>query len=224
MSNSKKIRRLLVANRSEIAVRIFRTCAELGIHTITVYASEDPSLHRLKADESFQIGNPGDSVGAYLPIEAIIRAAKSSGADAIHPGYGFLAESPELADACVTENIVFVGPRGDTMRDLGDKISARRIAESVGVPVAINRSLFFREQLSDVRSGPTLTRALVERGPDLSRPQRKRKLQRGPRTRPGRARKKAAVRNFLHAGVRILKFRSVMVDSRERRDRRARRL
>jgi len=134
--NSHKIRRLLVANRSEIAIRIMRAAAELGIGTVAVYSEEDRfALHRFKADQSFRIGEPGKPIAAYLDIDEMLRVAKASGADAVHPGYGFLSENPDFADACRDAGIVFVGPSSDVMRSLGNKVSARKLAESAGVPV-----------------------------------------------------------------------------------------
>jgi pyruvate carboxylase len=132
----RKIQRLLVANRSEIAIRIFRACTELGISTIAVYAEEDLlSLHRFKADEAHRIGKGLGPVAAYLSIEEILRVARETSADAIHPGYGLLSESPEFADACAANGIIFVGPSPETMRLLGNKVSARKLAEDSCVPV-----------------------------------------------------------------------------------------
>lgn len=134
------IRRLLVANRSEIAIRVFRAATELGINTIAIYAEEDKlSLHRFKADEAYQVGRgEGRQLGpleSYLSIDEVIRVAKEAGADAIHPGYGLLSESPEFAEACAAAGIIFIGPRPDTMRTLGNKVSARNLAVSCGAPV-----------------------------------------------------------------------------------------
>lgn len=131
-----KIKKLLVANRSEIAIRIFRSTHELGIRTVGIYTHEDRyALHRTKADEAYQIGQPGHPVKSYLNIEEIIALAKQKNVDAIHPGYGFLSENAEFAQACEDAGIIFVGPRVETLQQLGDKISARKIAEGVGVPV-----------------------------------------------------------------------------------------
>lgn len=134
------IRRVLVANRSEIAIRVFRAATELGIDTIAIYAEEDKlSLHRFKADEAYQVGRgEGRQLGpleSYLSIDEVIRVAKEAGADAIHPGYGLLSESPEFAEACAAAGIIFIGPRPDTMRTLGNKVSARNLAVSCGAPV-----------------------------------------------------------------------------------------
>ncbi|MGE3316741.1 MAG: biotin carboxylase N-terminal domain-containing protein, partial [Planctomycetaceae bacterium] len=132
----KKISRLLVANRSEIAIRVFRTGHELGIRTIAIYSHEDRfALHRLKADEAYPIGQPGHPLRAYLDIDAIIALAKERDVHAIHPGYGFLSENPDFARACDKAGIIFIGPRPESLDQLGDKIAARYIAQSVGVPV-----------------------------------------------------------------------------------------
>ncbi len=136
------ISKILVANRSEIAIRVFRAANELGIKTVAVWAEEDKlALHRFKADESYQVGRGPHlardlgPIESYLSIDEIIRVAKLSGADAIHPGYGLLSESPEFVDACVAAGITFIGPKADTMRQLGNKVAARNLAISVGVPV-----------------------------------------------------------------------------------------
>ncbi len=128
--------KILVANRGEIAIRIMRAANELGKRTVAVFAEEDKlGLHRFKADEAYRIGEGLGPVAAYLSIEEMIRVAKMSGADAIHPGYGLLSESPEFVDACNAAGIAFIGPRAETMRALGDKASARRVAIEAGVPV-----------------------------------------------------------------------------------------
>ncbi|OBQ63632.1 pyruvate carboxylase [Mesorhizobium erdmanii] len=136
------ITKILVANRSEIAIRVFRAANELGLKTVAIWAEEDKySLHRFKADESYQVGRGphlGKDMGpieSYLSIEEVIRVARLSGADAIHPGYGLLSESPEFADACAQAGITFIGPKPDTMRRLGNKVAARNLAIEVGVPV-----------------------------------------------------------------------------------------
>src|SRR5690606_25177110 len=130
------IKKILVANRSEIAIRVFRAANELGLKTVAVFAGEDKlALHRFKADEAYLIGKGLGPVEAYLQIEEYIRIARLSGADAIHPGYGLLAESPEFVDACTDAGIIFIGPRAQTMRDLGNKVAARNMAIAAGVPV-----------------------------------------------------------------------------------------
>ena len=132
----QKIQKLLVANRSEIAIRIFRAATELKIKTVALYAHEDRfSLHRFKADESYLVGPGLDPIAAYLCVEEVIRVARESGADAIHPGYGFLSESPELAQACLDNGIIFVGPSARVLTELGDKVAARELAVRAGVPV-----------------------------------------------------------------------------------------
>lgn len=136
LASLKKINRLLVANRSEIAIRIFRAATELGIEHVGIYAEEDKlSLHRVKADQAYKIGVGKGPIEAYLDIDEIIGVAKATGADAVHPGYGFLAESPEFAEACSAAGVAFIGPSPDTMRALGNKVSARDLAISVDVPV-----------------------------------------------------------------------------------------
>jgi len=135
------IRKVLVANRSEIAIRVFRAANELGLKTVAVFAEEDKlALHRFKADEAYQVGRLPDGtllgpLAAYLSIPEIIRVAHDAQVDAIHPGYGFLSENPDFAEACAAAGIVFIGPSPATMRMLGDKVSARNLAVSVGVPV-----------------------------------------------------------------------------------------
>uniref|UniRef100_UPI0040483D7C pyruvate carboxylase n=1 Tax=Yoonia sp. TaxID=2212373 RepID=UPI0040483D7C len=128
--------KILIANRGEIAIRIMRAANEMGKKTVAVYAEEDKlGLHRFKADEAYRIGEGMGPVAAYLSIEEIIRVAKMAGADAIHPGYGLLSENPEFVDACTENGITFIGPKAKTMRQLGDKASARRVAVEAGVPV-----------------------------------------------------------------------------------------
>ncbi|GHF44284.1 pyruvate carboxylase [Seohaeicola zhoushanensis] len=128
--------KILIANRGEIAIRIMRAANEMGKKTVAVYAEEDKlGLHRFKADEAYRIGEGLGPVAAYLSIPEIIRVAKLSGADAIHPGYGLLSENPDFVDACTRAGITFIGPKADTMRALGDKASARKVAIAAGVPV-----------------------------------------------------------------------------------------
>lgn len=135
MGEIKKFKRVLVANRGEIAIRVFRACKELGIRTVAIYSEEDKnSLFRTKADEAYQIGKGKTPVGAYLGIDEIIALAQAKGVDAIHPGYGFLAENAEFAQACADAGIEFIGPTADMMNALGDKIQSKIVAHSVGVP------------------------------------------------------------------------------------------
>ena len=122
----RKFKSVLVANRGEIAIRVFRACNELGIRTVAVYSKEDSlSLHRNRADEAYLVGKDKSAIDTYLDIEDIIRVAKEQEVDAIHPGYGFLAENPDFAQKCEEAGIVFIGPRPETMRQLGDKISSK---------------------------------------------------------------------------------------------------
>ncbi len=131
-----EFKKILIANRGEIAIRVMRAANEMGKKTVAVYAEEDKlSLHRFKADEAYRIGEGMGPVAAYLSIPEIIRVAKECGADAIHPGYGLLSENPDFVEACAANGITFIGPKAETMRALGDKASARRVAIEAGVPV-----------------------------------------------------------------------------------------
>ncbi|MCI5039913.1 MAG: pyruvate carboxylase, partial [Donghicola eburneus] len=131
-----EFKKILIANRGEIAIRVMRAANEMGKKTVAVYAEEDKlSLHRFKADEAYRIGEGMGPVAAYLSIPEIIRVAKECGADAIHPGYGLLSENPDFVEACAANGITFIGPKAVTMRALGDKASARRVAIEAGVPV-----------------------------------------------------------------------------------------
>lgn len=131
-----KFKKLLVANRSEIAIRVFRSAHELGIRTVAIYSHEDRfALHRFKADEAYHVGKPGEPIRAYLDIPGIVKLAKDVGVDAIHPGYGFLSENAAFARACGEAGITFVGPRPEILENLGDKVTARQIAQKAGVPV-----------------------------------------------------------------------------------------
>ena len=152
----KPIKKLLIANRSEIAIRVCRSAHELQIRTVAIYTHEDRyALHRFKADEAYQIGQPGEPIRAYLDIPAIIRIAKQAGVDAIHPGYGFLSENPLLAQACEDAGIVFVGPTVKILESLGNKITAREIARAAGVPVLGGSS----KPIADVADGQKLAEA-----------------------------------------------------------------
>lgn len=131
----KNFKKVLIANRGEIAIRVIRACHELGIRTVTVYSKEDQlALFRTKSDESYLIGNNKGAVEAYLNIEEIISLAIKKGVDAIHPGYGFLAENPEFAEKCIESGIEFIGPTPEMMDKLGDKIKSKLVAQSVNVP------------------------------------------------------------------------------------------
>jgi acetyl-CoA carboxylase, biotin carboxylase subunit len=127
-------RKVLIANRGEIALRVIRACRELGLKTVAVYSEADrESLHVRFADDDVCIGPPPGRL-SYLRIPSLIAAAEITGADAIHPGYGFLAENAEFADTCRASNITFIGPTGEQIRQMGDKASARRLAKEAGVP------------------------------------------------------------------------------------------
>ena len=130
------IRSVLVANRGEIAIRVMRAASELGLRTVAIYSQEDRfSLHRTKADEAYLVGRDKGPIEAYLDIEDVLRIAREAQVEAIHPGYGFLAENPQFAQACEEARIIFVGPSTQTMRTLGNKVAARNLATSVGVAV-----------------------------------------------------------------------------------------
>lgn len=132
----RKFRKVMAANRGEIAIRIFRACTELGISTVALYSEEDKlSLHRYKADEAYLIGKGKNPIDAYLGIDEIIALALKADVDAIHPGYGFLAENAEFAEKCEAEGIAFIGPSAEMQRALGDKVAARKVAIAAGVPV-----------------------------------------------------------------------------------------
>jgi len=130
----KKFKRILVANRGEIAIRIFRAAREMGIRSVAIYSEEDRlALFRTKADESYEIGKGKSPLDAYLDIDEIISLAKKKGVDAIHPGYGFLSENPEFARKCREEGITFIGPSPEVMEKLGDKITSKIVAKEAGV-------------------------------------------------------------------------------------------
>uniref|UniRef100_A0A8C6L6F9 pyruvate carboxylase n=1 Tax=Nothobranchius furzeri TaxID=105023 RepID=A0A8C6L6F9_NOTFU len=132
----RPIKKVMVANRGEIAIRVFRACTELGIRTVAVYSEQDTGqMHRQKADEAYLIGKGLPPVAAYLDIADIIKVAKDNKVDAIHPGYGFLSERADFAQACADAGVMFVGPSPETVRKMGDKVEARSLAISAGVPV-----------------------------------------------------------------------------------------
>jgi len=138
-------KKVLIANRGEIAVRVIRSCREMGIAAVAVYSDVDrDSLHVRFADEAYHCGGPQASE-SYLNIDRIIDIAKRAGVDAIHPGYGFLAENGEFADRCEKAGIVFIGPSGEVMRAMGDKVTARQTMEKAGVPIVPGTT----ERLSD---------------------------------------------------------------------------
>ena len=128
-------RRILIANRGEIAVRIFRACREMNIQPVVVYSQGDAdALHVQLAEEAYCIG-PARSADSYLNMNAILTVAKQTGCDALHPGYGFLSENADFADACAQAGIAFIGPSGDVIRKMGNKAAARKLMQKAGVPV-----------------------------------------------------------------------------------------
>lgn len=156
MGEQRKFKRVLVANRGEIAIRVFRACKELGIRSVAIYSEEDKNtLFRTKADQSYRIGEGKTPIDAYLAIDEIIGLAKAKGIDAIHPGYGFLAENIEFAKACEEAGIQFIGPDYNMMDNLGDKVKSKIIAKDVGVPTIpgvaekindVQKALYFAEE------------------------------------------------------------------------------
>ena len=132
----REIRRLLIANRGEIAIRIHRACAELGIRTIGIHSDEDRyALHRFKADEAYSLGEGGNPIGVYLDIQRILEIAEATGAEAVHPGYGFLSERADFAEAVESAGMSFVGPPASVLSSVGDKVSARNAAVAAGLPI-----------------------------------------------------------------------------------------
>ena len=153
----RKFERILVANRSEIAIRVFRACTELGIRTLGIFSKEDrTALHRYKADETYALDERLDPIKAYLDIPGIIAIAKRNGADAIHPGYGFLSENAEFARACQAAGIVFIGPPPKILELMGDKTAARTQAQAAGLPVVPGTD----EPVKDARAAVEIARKI----------------------------------------------------------------
>ena len=164
--NSKRINKVLVANRGEIAVRVIKTLRKLHIASVAIFADNDANaLHRRLADEAYPLGN-GPLKDTYLNIRKIIDAALDSGADAIHPGYGFLSESPELVEACEASNLIFIGPDAMSMRLMGNKIEARKVAVKHGIPVTFGLMGSHEEilQMADTLPYPVLIKAAAGGG------------------------------------------------------------
>jgi len=146
-----KIKKILAANRSEIAIRIFRAAEESGMRTVAIYSKEDRfALHRFKTDESYLVGEGKGPIQAYLDISSIISIARKANVDAIHPGYGFLSENPDFAEACEENNIIFVGPTVSILKRLGNKIEAKKVAKKAGVQT-IPSVNFNDESLKDLK-------------------------------------------------------------------------
>ena len=166
----KKFKKVLIANRGEIAIRVIRACRELGIRTVAIYSAEDKnSLFRTKAHESYEIGKGKNPIDAYLDIDEIIHMAKSKGCDAIHPGYGFLSENADFAKACDDAGIVFIGPTYEMMNRLGDKIQSKLVANEVGVPCipgveAAIRSEKEAREFAEVAGYPVMLKAAAGGG------------------------------------------------------------
>jgi acetyl-CoA carboxylase biotin carboxylase subunit len=157
--------KVLVANRGEIAIRILRTAREMGLKTVAVYSEEDAqALHRFEADEAVCIG-PADSRASYLNTEVLLAAAKSIGADAVHPGYGFLSENAPFAKACVKAGLTFIGPSPSIIETMGDKVTARKTVEAFGVPTTPGTGA-----LSSVEEGVQTVEALLNARPDFQYP------------------------------------------------------
>ena len=132
-----KFNKVLVANRGEIAIRVFRACYDLGLHTVAMYSNEDTfALFRTKADEAYLIGENKSPLGAYLDIPSIIDLARRRNVDAIHPGYGFLSENADFARACEEAGITFIGPSSTILGQMGDKLTAKAIAKACKQPAA----------------------------------------------------------------------------------------
>ena len=158
----KPFKKLLVANRSEIAIRVFRAANELGIRTVAVFAQEDRmSMHRFKADEAYQLSLDKGPVGAYLDIEGILGIAVEKGVDAIHPGYGFLSENPEFARACADKGITFIGPKPDLLALMGDKTAARELAKKAGIPILLGTDHEVDDREQAIRLAPDIGFPLI---------------------------------------------------------------
>jgi pyruvate carboxylase len=175
-NTTKPIRKLLAANRSEIAIRIFRAATDLGLRTVGIYSQEDRlGLHRFKADEAYQVGIGKGPVEAYLDIAGIVALATQYEVDAIHPGYGFLSENPAFARACEKAGITFVGPTPALLELLGDKTAARRLAASAGIPTLPGTE-------NSVKSATEAQKIAKEIGRNCRRCSKKRRARPAPRS------------------------------------------
>ena len=165
----RPIKKLLCANRGEIAIRVFRACNELGIRTVAIYSEDDRvHEHRHKADEAYLVGKGKRPVEAYLGIDEILEVATRAGVDAIHPGYGFLSENPKFAEACEARGIRFIGPSARVVAMMGDKIEAKALAVKAGVPVVPGIELHGEQSVAEARAffklhAPVLVKALGQR-------------------------------------------------------------
>jgi acetyl/propionyl-CoA carboxylase alpha subunit len=175
MVETTLIKKVLIANRGEIAVRIIQACRELGIETAAIYSEVDrTALHVRQADEAYLIGGPRPSE-SYLVIDKVLEAAKRAGADAIHPGYGFLAERADFAQACLDEGLIFIGPRPHSIGMMGDKLAARETMRKAGVPLIPGTRLGLRDdEMLAVAEGevgfPLMVKAAAGAGARMDRP------------------------------------------------------
>jgi pyruvate carboxylase len=166
----RPLRKLMAANRGEIAIRVFRSGHELGLRTVAIYSHEDRfALHRFKAEEAYRVGHPGEPIRAYLDMDGIIAVAKQNDVDAIHPGYGFLSENPHFARAVRAAGLIFIGPHTAALEQLGDKVVARRLAREAGVPVlpgseAALKSNAEAKKLADKLGYPVIVKASMGGG------------------------------------------------------------
>ena len=196
----RHIRKVLVANRGEIAIRVFRACSELGIRTVAIYSKEDIlSLHRNRADEAYLVGEGDKPIDAYLDIEDIIRICKEHDVDAIHPGYGFLAENAKLAKRCEEEGIIFIGPRVEHLMMFGDKVNSRIQAEKADIPMIPGskgavKSFEEVKEFAEKNGFPIMIKA-VNGGGGRGARRRPRHPQRGPHGGSGRGLQPGQVRS-----------------------------
>ena len=178
---SEMFKKVLIANRGEIAVRVIRACREMGIATVAVHSEADrSSLHVQLADEAVPIG-PAPAVESYLNMDRIVRAAHDTGSEAIHPGYGFLAENAAFARLCEKEGLVFIGPNSEALALVGDKVRARQTMENAGIPIIPGMKAIPKDPCG-IRSGGAVHRISGDRQ-GLGRRRRQRDAHRLPRKR-----------------------------------------